>query len=97
MTRNVIYIPNQQRGVLYILFFFYVIKYTSAAPIGSQRDMEVVTIYNQNEGRVRDYNIERIIIAKVNRCYAMCGYSGKLISPFCFHSLQYYIIAILYL
>lgn len=44
----------------------------SAAPIGSQGNMEVVTIYNQNEGRVRVYRVKCLICEKVNRSYAVC-------------------------
>lgn len=44
----------------------------SAAPIGSQGDMEVVTIYSQNEGRVRAHKIKCLVCEKVNRGCAVC-------------------------
>lgn len=44
----------------------------SAAPIGSQGDMEAVTIYSQNEGRVRVLRIKCLEYEKVNRGCAVC-------------------------
>lgn len=63
----------------------------SAAPIGSQGDIEVMTIYNQNEGRVIEYNIECVIFDKANRSYAMCV-NSRVLYPLFLYMLATYIM-----